>query len=47
MIGGQESVKMNSYPVEGRGRSVLKMFEYISMVQTALVGLGPLIIEAS
>jgi hypothetical protein len=47
MIGGQESTKMNCYPVKGRGRSVPKMFEFISMVQTALVELGLLIIEAS
>jgi len=39
MIGGQESAKMNCYPVEGRGRSMPRMFEYISMVQTTLVDL--------
>jgi hypothetical protein len=40
-IGGQESAKMNCCPLKGRGRSVTEMFEFISMVQTALVDLGP------
>jgi len=38
---------MNRYPVAGGGRSALKRFEFISMVQTANVGLGPLVIKAS
>ena len=40
ITGGQESVKKNRYPVVG-GRNVQKSFEFISKVQTALVGLGP------
>jgi len=47
MIGGQKSAKMNRYPVVGGGRSAPKRSEFISMAQTANVGLGLLVIEAS
>jgi len=43
MIGGWKSAEMNCYPVVGGGRSTPKRFEFLSLVQTALVGLGLLI----
>jgi hypothetical protein len=44
MIGGWKSAKMNCYPVVRGERSEPKMYEFISMVQTALVSLGLFII---
>jgi len=35
---------MNGYPVIGGRRRAPKRFEFISMAQIAIVGLGPLII---
>jgi len=45
--GGRKSTKMTRYSVIGGGGRAQKRFEFISMAQTAVVSLGPLILEAS